>query len=52
MELGLPGVVVRVQGEVLVEEVEVVAEWEATNLVPVPEGIVFAPVVGRGYPIR
>jgi len=48
----LPGGVVRVQEEVLAEEVGVVAGWEVADLELVPVGIVSAPIAELEYPIR
>ena len=48
----LPGGVVRALGEVLAEEVGVVAGWEVINLELVPVVIVSAPIVELEYPIR
>jgi len=52
MAPALPGGVVRALGEVLAEEVGVVAGWEVTDLELVPVGIVSAPIAELGYPIR
>ena len=48
----LLGVVVRVQGEVLAEEVEVGAGWEVINRELVLVVIVSAPIAELEYPIR
>ena len=52
IELARQEVVAQVVAEVLVEEVGVVAGWEATVLEPALVGSVSAPVAEPGYPIR
>lgn len=52
MEPDLPGVVVRVEEEVLAEEVGVEAGWEVIDLELVLVGIVSAPVAELECPIR
>jgi len=52
IELARQEVVAQVVAEVLVEEVGVVAGWEATGPEPDQVGSVFVPIVGLGYPIR
>jgi len=52
MALDLPGGVVQVQEEVLVGEVPVRVEWEATAPEPDPVGTASAPVAGQRFPTR